>query len=45
MKMEENTMNKTFINLLKVNVNNKKLNNKSFREFVRNSLTVVDKNE
>lgn len=38
---EKNTMPETFIKLLKVNVDNKKLNNKKFREFVRNSLPIV----
>lgn len=39
---EPNTMYKSLVKTISVNVNNKKLTDKEFRQFIRNSLKVID---
>lgn len=39
---EQNTMYESLVKTISVNVNNKKLTDKEFRQFIRNSLKVID---
>ena len=39
---EPNTMYESLVKTISVNVNNKKLTDKEFRQFIRNSLKVID---